>query len=706
MSEKTFLVEIGTEELPPKALRSLAESFAANFTAELDNAGLAHGTVQWFAAPRRLALKVANLAEAQPDREIEKRGPAIAQAFDAEGKPSKAAEGWARGCGITVDQAERLTTDKGEWLLYRAHVKGESTEALLPNMVATSLAKLPIPKLMRWGASDVHFVRPVHTVTLLLGDKVIPATILGIQSDRVIRGHRFMGEPEFTIDNADQYPEILRERGKVIADYEERKAKIKADAEEAARKIGGNADLSESLLEEVASLVEWPVVLTAKFEEKFLAVPAEALVYTMKGDQKYFPVYANDGKLLPNFIFVANIESKDPQQIISGNEKVVRPRLADAEFFFNTDRKKRLEDNLPRLQTVLFQQQLGTLRDKTDRIQALAGWIAEQIGADVNHATRAGLLSKCDLMTNMVFEFTDTQGVMGMHYARHDGEAEDVAVALNEQYQPRFAGDDLPSNPVACALAIADKMDTLAGIFGIGQHPKGDKDPFALRRAALGVLRIIVEKNLNLDLQTLTEEAVRLYGDKLTNANVVDDVIDFIDQHEEIEAVEPEASAEQVDPRDEKVANLEAQLAEAQTRERDGILRVKAEMENLRRRTELDIEKAHKFALEKFINELLPVIDSLDRALEVADKANPDMSAMVEGIELTLKSMLDVVRKFGVEVIAETNVPLDPNVHQAIAMVESDDVAPGNVLGIMQKGYTLNGRTIRAAMVTVAKAKA
>ena len=294
MSEKTFLVEIGTEELPPKALRSLAESFAANVTAELDNAGLAHGKIEWFAAPRRLALKVANLAASQPDREVEKRGPAIAQAFDAEGKPSKAAEGWARGCGITVDQAEHLTTDKGEWLLYRAHVKGESAEALLPDMIATSLAKLPIPKLMRWGASDVHFVRPVHTVTLLLGDTVIPATILGVASDRVIRGHRFMGESEFTIDNADQYPQILLERGKVIADYEQRKAKIKADAEDAARKIGGNADLSDSLLEEVTSLVEWPVVLTAKFEEKFLAVPAEALVYTMKGDQKYFPVYAND----------------------------------------------------------------------------------------------------------------------------------------------------------------------------------------------------------------------------------------------------------------------------------------------------------------------------------------------------------------------------------------------------------------------------
>lgn len=528
MTQQTFLVEIGTEELPPKALRSLAESFAANFTAELDNAGLEHGEVSWFAAPRRLALKVANLSAAQADREIEKRGPAIAQAFDAEGKPSKAAEGWARGCGITVDQAERLVTDKGEWLMYRAHVKGQSAQQLLAGMVSTALAKLPIPKLMRWGDSDVQFVRPVHTVTMLLGADLIPGTVLGIESARTVRGHRFMGEAEFTLDNADQYPQILLEHGKVVADYEARKALIKRDAELAAQKIGGKADLSDSLLEEVASLVEWPVVLTAKFEEKFLAVPAEALVYTMKGDQKYFPVYDAAGKLLPNFIFVANIESKDPQQIISGNEKVVRPRLADAEFFFNTDRKKRLEDNLPRLETVLFQQQLGTLRDKTDRIQALAGWVAGQIGADVNHATRAGLLSKCDLMTNMVFEFTDTQGVMGMHYARHDGEAEDVAVALNEQYQPRYAGDALPQSLVACSLAIADKMDTLAGIFGIGQHPKGDKDPFALRRAALGVLRIIVEKNLPLDLQTLTEEAVRLYGSKLTNAKVVDEVVEFM----------------------------------------------------------------------------------------------------------------------------------------------------------------------------------
>ncbi|HEM8306051.1 MULTISPECIES: glycine--tRNA ligase subunit beta [Providencia] len=528
MTQQTFLVEIGTEELPPKALRSLAESFAANFTSELDSANIAHGAVTWFAAPRRLALKVADLASSQPDREVEKRGPAISQAFGPDGQPTKAAEGWARGCGITVDQAERLTTDKGEWLLYRAQVKGQAVNELLVDMVSRSLAKLPIPKLMRWADKDTQFVRPVHTVTLLLGSDVIEGEILGIKSGRTIRGHRFMGEAEFTIDNAEQYPAILRERGKVMADYEERKAVIKADAEKAAQALGGNADLTDSLLEEVASLVEWPVVLTAKFEEKFLDVPSEALVYTMKGDQKYFPVYDNAGKLMPNFIFVANIESSDPQQIISGNEKVVRPRLADAEFFFKTDRKQRLEDNLPRLETVLFQKQLGTLRDKTDRLETLSGWVANKIGADVNHATRAGLLAKCDLMTNMVFEFTDTQGVMGMHYARHDGESEDVALALKEQYQPRFAGDALPSTDVSAALAIAEKMDTLAGIFGIGQHPKGDKDPFALRRAALGVLRIIVEKGYQLDLVEMTAEAARLYGDKLTNKDVVNDVVEFM----------------------------------------------------------------------------------------------------------------------------------------------------------------------------------
>ncbi|WP_410681527.1 glycine--tRNA ligase subunit beta [Avibacterium paragallinarum] len=525
---KTFLAEIGTEELPPKALKKLAVAFKDNVEQELTQAGLAFDAVEWFASPRRLAVKVLGLAEAQLSKEVEKRGPAVAAAFDAEGKPTKAAEGWAKGCGISVDQAERLTTDKGEWLVHRAVIEGQPTKNLLLGIISNALAKLPIPKTMRWGDKSEQFVRPVHTVTLLFGDELIEGDILGVASDRTIRGHRFLGEQEFTIDNADQYPAILEQKGSVIADFERRKAIILENSQQKATALGGVADIEESLLDEVTALVEFPNVLTAKFEERFLAVPAEALVYTMKGDQKYFPIYDKEGKLLPHFIFVSNINPQDPTAIIEGNEKVVRPRLTDAEFFFKTDLKQRLEDNLPRLKTVLFQQQLGTLFDKTERIEKLSGKIAAQIGADVAKAERAGLLSKCDLMTNMVFEFTDTQGVMGMHYARHDGEDEEVAVALNEQYMPRFAGDELPHSLVACSVALADKLDTLTGIFGIGQHPKGDKDPFALRRAALGVLRIIVEKKLPLDLEKLVQESTALFADKLTNSNVVNDVVDFM----------------------------------------------------------------------------------------------------------------------------------------------------------------------------------
>ena len=528
MTTQNFLVEIGTEELPPKALKTLATSFADNVEAELNQAGLTFDKIEWFAAPRRLAVKVLSLATQQPSKEIEKRGPAVSAAFDAEGKPTKAAEGWARGCGITVEQAERIATDKGEWLVHRAKIEGQPTKNLLNDIVANALAKLPIPKPMRWADKTVQFIRPVHTVTMLLGDELIEGEILGVASARTIRGHRFLGEKEFEIQHADQYPQLLREKGSVVADFNERKAEILAKSQAKATALGGVADIEESLLEEVTSLVEYPNVLAAKFEERFLEVPAEALVYTMKGDQKYFPIYDKDGKLLPHFIFVSNINPEDPTAIIEGNEKVVRPRLTDAEFFFKTDLKQKLVDRLPRLETVLFQQQLGTLKDKTDRIEQLAGEIAKQIGADEAKAKRAGLLSKCDLMTNMVFEFTDTQGVMGMHYARHDGEDEEVAVALNEQYMPRFAGDELPKSLVASAVALADKFDTLTGIFGIGQAPKGSADPFALRRAALGALRIIVEKNLPLDLEDLVKKSAALFGDKLTNQNVVADVVDFM----------------------------------------------------------------------------------------------------------------------------------------------------------------------------------
>ncbi|MFO4688686.1 glycine--tRNA ligase subunit beta [Vibrio cholerae] len=524
---KEFLIELGTEELPPKQLRTLAEAFAANFAAELATADIAHEGVTWFATPRRLALKVANLAESQPDRVVEKRGPAVNVAFDADGKPTKAAEGWARGNGITVEQAERLVTDKGEWLLFKEQVQGQQTASVVVEMAAKALANLPIAKPMRWGDKETQFIRPVKTLTTLFGSELIQGEILGVASARTLRGHRFMGEAEFTIESAEQYPAILEERGKVIADYATRKAMIIEGSQQAAQQLGGIADLEDALVEEVTSLVEWPVVMTAKFEEKFLKVPAEALVYTMKGDQKYFPVYDASKKLLPNFIFVSNIESKEPRHIVEGNEKVVRPRLADAEFFFNTDRKRPLVDRLPLLENAIFQQQLGTIKDKTDRITELAGYIAEQIGADVEKSKRAGLLAKCDLMTSMVFEFTDTQGVMGMHYARHDGEAEEVAVALNEQYMPRFAGDELPSRGVSAAVAMADKLDTIVGIFGIGQAPKGS-DPFALRRASLGVLRILVEYGYQLDLVDLIAKAKSLFGNRLTNANVEQEVIEFM----------------------------------------------------------------------------------------------------------------------------------------------------------------------------------
>lgn len=527
MTTETFLVEIGTEELPPKSLRYLAQSFANQFVFELNDSFLSHGDLKWFATPRRLALQVKNLSAMQTDRIIEKRGPAIRKSYDSLGKATKSAESWAYKCGIRLDQATRLKTEKGEWLLYRKQIKGQSAKSLLPHLVKTALSKLPIQKLMRWGDKSTKFIRPVHTVTLLLGNKIIPCTLFGIDSDRIIRGHRFMGEETISLDHSEQYPQILLKRALVIANYEIRKAKIKSQIEKIAKNIDCIADIDEELLEEVTALVEWPVVLIARFEKKFLEVPEEALVSTMKTDQKYFPVYDKDGKLSSKFIFVANIDSKDPQQVIAGNEKVIRTRLADAEFFFNTDRKNPLVNYLPLLKNVLFQKQLGTLRDKTDRISMLSGWIAKQIGGDITHAIRAGLLSKCDLMTNMVCAFTEIQGSIGMHYARYDGEDEQVALALHEQYLPRFSGDLLPSKPVSCALAIADKIDTLVGIFGIGQIPKGDKDPFALRRAALGILRIITFNKLPLDLKKLSKEAIGLYGRKLINKNVSEEVLKF-----------------------------------------------------------------------------------------------------------------------------------------------------------------------------------
>ncbi|WJG09464.1 glycine--tRNA ligase subunit beta [Aliiglaciecola sp. LCG003] len=527
MRKENLLIELGTEELPPKALKTLAQAFADNMSQALQDADLKYTNVKWFASPRRLAVAVEQLAEKQPDKNVEKRGPASSAAFDADGNPTKAAQGWARSNGIEVAQAQRLKTDKGEWLMHVASVTGETIQVLLSDMIESSLKKLPIPKAMRWGSKRTQFIRPVHTFTVLYGDELIAANVLDLPSARTIQGHRFHGEKTFELDHADNYLESLNKHF-VIADYAARQASIKQQLQQKAAEENAVVELEQDLLDEVTALVEWPVALVANFEDEFLQVPKEALIYTMKGDQKYFPMLNANGGLKSRFLFISNIQSKDPIQVISGNEKVIRPRLADARFFFETDKKRTLESRLESLESVLFQKQLGTLADKSRRISHLASKIAQRIDANAEHAARAGLLSKTDLMTEMVMEFPDVQGIMGMHYATHDGEDIEVANALNEQYMPRFAGDALPQSGVSCAVALADKLDTLVGIFGIGQLPKGDKDPFALRRAAIGVLRITVEKNLALDLVDMVSDAYQLLADKLNQNDVCDQVIDFV----------------------------------------------------------------------------------------------------------------------------------------------------------------------------------
>ncbi|APE00371.1 glycine--tRNA ligase subunit beta [Alteromonas mediterranea] len=527
MRTENCLVELGTEELPPKALKSLGEAFATQFEAALSQADLSFDSVSWFAAPRRLAVYVSGLAEGQADKVVEKRGPAVSAAFDADGNPTKAAQGWARGNGIDVADAERLVTDKGEWLLHKAHVSGQSVAELLEGLINQAVSKLPIPKPMRWGNYNTQFIRPVHTLCVLYGSEVVNVSVLGLTSGRVVQGHRFHGEGRFELDHADNYASAL-EQQYVLADFEARKDKVRQQLEDAAKNLSLKPDYDEELLEEIASLVEWPVVLQAGFDKGFLEVPKEALIYTMKDDQKYVPLLNSDGALCNTFLFVTNIESRDASQIISGNEKVIRPRLADAEFFFNSDKKTSLESRLESLETVLFQKQLGTLKEKSERISALSAFIASQIDANETQAARAGLLAKTDLMSNMVMEFPDVQGVMGKYYALNDGEDAPVAEALYEQYMPRFAGDALPSSGVSASVALADKLDTLVGIFGIGQLPKGDKDPFALRRGAIGVLRIVTELSLPLDLETLVSKAIEVYGNKLTNAETQTQVVDFV----------------------------------------------------------------------------------------------------------------------------------------------------------------------------------
>ncbi|MDG6774806.1 glycine--tRNA ligase subunit beta [Thiomicrorhabdus sp. ZW0627] len=523
-----FLVEIGTEELPPKALKKLSTAFADGILAGLSEAELAHGTVHIYAAPRRLAVMIEGMQTVQADKTVERKGPAKKAAYDADGNPTKALEGFARGCGVSVDQLIEIDTDKGVWMAYNLEQKGQPATELLADIVNQSLAKLPIPKRMRWGSSDVEFVRPVHWALMLLGEQVVPATILGHETSNTTRGHRFHVPEEISITTPAQYKSKLAEQGYVMADFEERAQRIREQVEAVAKQAGGIAQIDEDLLEEVTALNEWPVAIVGDFDESFLAVPSEALVSAMAGHQKYFHMLDANGKLMAKFITISNIESSNPESVKFGNERVIRPRLSDAKFFWDQDRKQPLDDFLPRLKTVVFQQKLGTLFDKVERLETLTVKVGKPLGVSVETCERAARLSKCDLMSEMVGEFPELQGVMGRYYAQEQNESAEVADSIDAQYQPRFAGDELPSTALSQALAIADKLDTITGIYGIGQVPTGDKDPFALRRAALGLLRIMIEKEVDLDLRLLIQYGLELHEQVDADEKLVDEIYDFI----------------------------------------------------------------------------------------------------------------------------------------------------------------------------------
>lgn len=537
-----FLVEIQTEELPPKALKNLGRAFLSEIEDRLRKAELNFTAAHFFATPRRLAVLVSNLASKQADTVVERKGPALEAAFDKDRKPTPACLGFARSCGVAPEKLITLKNDAGAWVGFKQKVTGKSVQDLLPTIVQQALTALPIPKRMRWGSNTVEFVRPVHSVILLYGTKVINAEILGCKTGRKTRGHRFLSKGWLEVKKPADYASLLENKGFVIADFYQRKETIRQEAESliernsstslfsksTKKKSNARVLIDEDLLDEVTGLVEWPVAIYGSFDKQFLTVPQEALISAMQDHQRYFPVVDEKGKLLPHFVAISNIVSKDVSRVIEGNERVLRARLSDAAFFFEKDKQHTLESRVKNLKHVIFQAKLGTLHEKVLRISQIAGFIANELGTDQTAAKRAGLLSKADLTTELVGEFPELQGIAGYYYARHDHEEEAIAKALNEQYMPRFSGAALPSTSLGYSLAIADRIDTLVGVFGINQPPTGDKDPYGLRRAALGILRILIEKKLPLDLRELLQFALANYSVKLENQKVVNDVLVFV----------------------------------------------------------------------------------------------------------------------------------------------------------------------------------
>jgi len=529
--EATLLVELLTEELPPKALATLGQTFAEGVLEGLESARLVapHASAKRFATPRRLAMQIAAVYDKAAETEREVQGPSLKIGLDADGKPTAALAGFAKKTGVAIAALVRRDTPKGALFVARVRAGGASLDALLAGIVEHALKRLPVPKLMRWGGGEAQFVRPAHGLVMLHGERVVPGSVLGLESGRRTRGHRFMGKGEIELARADEYETRLREDGMVIADFAARRAAIERQLDE--RAAGLDASLGEgnaALLDEVTALVEHPSVYVGVFDAKFLAVPQECLILTMRQNQKYFPLFDAAGKLLARFLIVSNMRVDDARHIVGGNQRVVRPRLEDARFFFDQDRRERLEARVPRLAKVVYHNKLGSQLERVERLQQLAGSIARTIGADPLLAERAAWLAKADLLTGMVGEFPELQGVMGRYYALHDGEPRAVADAIEAHYRPRFAGERLPEEPVACALALADKLDTLVGMFAVGGAPTGDKDPFALRRQALGVLRILIERRLALPLKALLGEAAAFFPAGGIGAGVADEVFVFM----------------------------------------------------------------------------------------------------------------------------------------------------------------------------------
>ncbi|MCK5812969.1 MAG: glycine--tRNA ligase subunit beta [Cocleimonas sp.] len=523
-----LLIEIGTEELPPKALLTLSNAFSDSVVASFKKATLQAQDVASYAAPRRLAVLLKNMPEKQQDQLVERRGPAVKAAFDAEGNPSKAAQGFARSCGVQVADLDRMETNKGEWLVFKKEVAGKSVAELVAAIVSQALATLPIPKRMRWGSSDIEFVRPVHWIVMMLGDQVIADKVLNITASNQTFGHRFHYPKAIELANASDYAEQLETTGYVIADFAQRRDTVRQQAEDAAIKLGGIAKIDDSLLDEVTALIEWPIAVSGNFDKKFLNIPQECLISSMQDHQKYFPVVDKDGALLPHFITIANIDSRNPDAVREGNERVINPRFSDAAFFWDQDCKVSLASRREATQKITFQKKLGTLFEKTERIATLSEYIAKEIGANSSDAYRAATLSKCDLMSDMVGEFAELQGIMGRYYAQKDGETQAVADAMQQQYQPGFSADVIPESTTGKILSLADRLDTLLGIFAIGMKPTGSKDPYALRRSAIGVLRILIEGQLSLDLKQLLNTAASQYKDEIKANEAVDDTFAFI----------------------------------------------------------------------------------------------------------------------------------------------------------------------------------